>query len=66
MLAFAEHVLGLNPLTYRDADAYDFANAFDFTAAPSLATTPLKSSAIPAWEVRWLQTHPGDPDHDPT
>jgi phospholipase C len=67
MLAFAEHVFELNPLTQRDANAYDFANSFDFTAPPSLATTHLKSSVIPAWEVRWMRTHRGDdPAHDPT
>ena len=34
MLAFTEHNFGLSPLNENDANAYDYANSFDYSQAP--------------------------------
>ena len=39
--------------------AYDYHHAFNFKQAP-LGPVSLIQTAIPAWERRWLATHPGD------
>jgi len=59
LLAFAEHTFGLPPLTSEDATAYDYHHSFNFKQA-ALAPVPMTQTAIPAWERRWLATHPGD------
>ena len=45
MLAFTEHTFGLSPLNENDANAYDYANAFDFDQAP-LAPVPMTRSKL--------------------
>ena len=65
MLAFSEQVLGLEPLGAADAASYDYLDAFDFTAAPHLAPTPLTHSKVGLRKQRYLQTVKldlGDPD----
>jgi phospholipase C len=64
MLAFTEHLFGLQPLTSADANAYAYANAFDATqttAKPQLATRP-----IPRKERRYIARHPVNFAKDPT
>lgn len=58
MLAFTESTFGLQPLTELDANAYDYAQSFDFTQQP-LPPIPLKQRPLPLWEIRWLREHPG-------
>jgi phospholipase C len=64
ILAFVEHTFGLAPLSIEDATAYDYSASFDWSQA-RLGPIPLPRYAIPAWEWRWMRTHPMDPD-DPT
>ena len=64
MLAFTEHVFGLRPLAGRDANAYDYAQSFNFNRA-LLRKSDLTRSRISPQERRYLKAHPGDPD-DPT
>jgi phospholipase C len=64
MLAYAEHTLGLAPLTQSDARAYDYANSFDYSQPPR-GGVRMKTTPVPAWERAWVAAHPGDPD-DPT
>jgi len=61
MLAFIEHTFGLAPLTSLDADAYDYSEAFAYSQRP-LSGIHLTHHPVPAWEIRWLRSHPGDPD----
>ena len=66
MLAFTEHLFDLPPLGRTDAQSYDFANAFSFTAAPgagragSLAgrLPRMVTTHIPAAERRYVLNHP--------
>jgi phospholipase C len=65
MLAFTEHVFGLPALSGDDANSYDYMAAFDFTAPPRLAKTPLTGTTIPASTlkiVRSLKIDLDDPD----
>lgn len=64
LLAFTEHVFGVQPLTDADANAYDYMNAFDFTQPPQPAVH-LQSHQVPAWELAQLKAHPPSLD-DPT
>jgi phospholipase C len=64
MLAFAEHTLGLAPLSQLDANAYDYANAFDFSQRPN-PPIDLPQHAVPASSLRWIADHP-PPADDPT
>jgi phospholipase C len=64
VLAFIEHTFGLAPLAAGDAAAYDYSGAFDFAGAP-LPRVRTVITRIPAWEERYLASHPGDPN-DPT
>ena len=61
MLAFIEHVFGLEPLSTRDAEAYDYADSFDFTQAP-LAPIPLAHHSVPISSTTYLRTHPQAPE----
>jgi phospholipase C len=45
MLAFTEHNFGLSPLNETDANAYDYANSFDFSQAP-LSPVPMTHSRL--------------------
>ena len=64
MLAFTEHTFGLAPLTAADANAYDYGGSFDFGQHP-LSPIELVRVRVPAWEVRFIATHPVEED-DPT
>jgi len=63
LLAFAEHVWGIAPLTTKDATAYDFTNLFNFNQA---SNPPVKMvhTPVPQWEIRWIKAHPVG--NDPT
>ena len=61
LLAFTEHTFGLAPLNSEDGSAYDYNDSFKFEQIP-LAPVPMTRTPIPAWERRWLATHPGDPN----
>ena len=64
ILAFVEHGFGLPPLTSVDANAYDYANAFDFSSPPR-SPIALPEHAVPRSSLRWMAAHPA-PDDDPT
>lgn len=64
MLAFTEHVFGLQALSAADADAYDYSNAFDFNAPPAPGVR-LVSHPVPRWEWAYLKANPPS-THDPT
>jgi phospholipase C len=61
ILAYTEHVFGLQPLAASDTNAYDYANSFDYTQTP-LAPVALHGHPIPGWERAWLRAHPPKPD----
>jgi phospholipase C len=64
MLAFTEHLFGLAPMNQEDANAYDYASAFDFSQAP-LPPIPLPQHRVPPSSIRYIAAHPPDTD-DPT
>ena len=64
MLAFTEHLFGLSPLSTEDANAYDYAGAFDFSQAP-VPPIPLPQHPVPPSSLRYMAEHPPDPT-DPT
>ena len=64
LLAFTEHTFGLAPLSTRDADAYWYDKSFDYGQAP-IPRVRLHLHRVPPAELRWIETHPPDPD-DPT
>jgi phospholipase C len=64
MLAFTEHLFGLQPLSTEDANAYDYANAFNFQQTP-LGPIPLPQHTVPWSSVVYMAHHPPDPE-DPT
>jgi phospholipase C len=61
MLAFTEHNFGLSPLNENDANAYDYANSFDYSQAP-LAPVPMTHSKLSP-RAKKVSRHPvEDPD----
>jgi phospholipase C len=64
LLAYTEHTFGLAALGQNDANAYDYANSFDYSQKPR-GSVRMTTTTIPKWERDWLAAHPGDPD-DPT
>ena len=64
LLAYIEHNFGLPSLGLGDATAYDYSNSFNYSQAP-LRTVSAKTTAIPAWEARWIAAHP-ESDEDET
>jgi phospholipase C len=60
VLAFTERVFGLQPLTTRDAGAYDFFGAFNFSKQ-HLETVRLRNHPLPRWERVWLRKHLPEP-----
>jgi phospholipase C len=61
MLAFTEHNFGLPPLNENDANAYDYANSFDYSQAP-LAPVPMTHSKLSP-RAKKVSRHPvEDPD----
>jgi phospholipase C len=65
MLAFTEHVFGLPALARSDANAYDFADSFDFGAA-HLAKTNLTHQPLSQSERRYSENHRKVPRADST
>jgi phospholipase C len=65
ILKFTEEAFGLPALSANDLNAYDFANSFDFTAAPTGPRATLRSRPISAATKQYLAAHPID-DDDPT
>jgi phospholipase C len=63
MLAYVEHAYSLAPLTTADANAYDYADAFDYSQTP-LAPVRMVHTRISASERAWIAAHP--PPEDPT
>ncbi len=57
MLAYTEHVFGLESLYSTDAGAYDYAQSFDYSQTP-VPPVPLGTHPLPRWERRWLKEHP--------
>jgi len=64
LLAFTEHLFGLQPLTQDDASAYDYHDSFNFHQSP-LRPIPVTRTKVPAWKVAWMRTHP-DTNEDGT
>jgi phospholipase C len=64
LLAFVEHTFSVPALSSADANAYDYANAFDFSQTP-LSGSRMTQTAISPAEQAYLAAHPADPD-DPT
>jgi phospholipase C len=56
MLAFTEHTFGLQPLSGRDAAAYDYGNSFDFEQPPLAPTEMTHSKLTP--HQRYVFHHP--------
>jgi hypothetical protein len=56
-----EHTFGLQPLTARDATAYDLNNAFDFAQSPQPAV-PMTRTPVPRDELRAIRRHPPPAD----
>jgi phospholipase C len=65
ILKFAEEAFGLSPLSANDMNAYDFANSFDFVAAPTGPRTALSSHPVSEATKQFIAAHPTDED-DPT
>jgi phospholipase C len=59
--AFVEHTFGLQPLTARDAAAYNLHRAFDFTQSPQPAV-PMTRTRVPRAELRAIRRHPPPAD----
>jgi phospholipase C len=69
ILKFTEKAYGLAPLGVNDAEAYGYANAFDFTRPPRTATAEMRQHPVPEASRRYLAAHPpkdGDEVEDPT
>jgi phospholipase C len=64
LLAFTEHVFGVQPLSDADATAYDYMDSFDFSQPPTPGVH-LVSHPVPRWEWARLRAHP-PPYNDPT
>lgn len=65
ILAYTEHAFSLAPLSTADANAYDYANTFDYTQQPLTNALHPVHTPISQRERRWIKQHPPDP-HDPT
>jgi phospholipase C len=64
MLAFIEHTFGLPPMSDGDRLAYDYSLAFNFAQRP-MPGVRMTQTTIAPWELRYMATHPADPN-DPT
>jgi phospholipase C len=64
MLTFVEHLFGLAPLSSTDANAYDYANSFDFSQTP-LAPVRMVREHVSPEEQRALDAQPTT-EFDPT
>jgi len=62
LLSFIEHRFGkVKPLSSVDANAYDYANSFDYGQTP-LRPIPLAQHPISPAEQEYLREHPAPPD----
>jgi phospholipase C len=69
LLAFTEHTFGIRSLNpcgstvgcSDDANAYDYADAFDLSQAPLVGTTMVHTH-VPEAELRYIEEHPGKID----
>ena len=64
LLAYAEHLYGLAPLTADDAAAYDFGASFNYAAPAAASPMAMVIRDIPAAERAWIRAHPSR--NDPT
>jgi len=65
ILRFTEETFGLGPLSINDRDAYDYRNAFDFSAPPTGPRVTLRQVPLSAASKAYLVAHPPN-DDDPT
>jgi phospholipase C len=65
ILKFTEETFGLSALSANDLNAYDFANSFDFTAAPTGPRIALSSQPLSPATKQFLRAHPTNAN-DPT
>lgn len=65
VLAFVEHVFGLQPLSREVSESYDYANSFDFSQRP-LTGPPMTRRKIPLAERRQLARALPTVRQDPT
>jgi phospholipase C len=65
ILRFTEETFGLAALSANDRNAYDYAQAFNFTAPASAALVTLRQHASSPATKSYLEQHPPDAD-DPT
>lgn len=68
MLAYAEHVLGVQALNTRDGTAYDYSASFDYTqtVTPAAWAGRMQQSVLPAASQQYLATHPSTAADDNT
>jgi phospholipase C len=65
ILRFAEETFGLQPLSVNDAQAYDYANSFNFAAKPTGPRVVSHEHPVPQSTLRQLAKMPPD-ENDPT
>jgi phospholipase C len=63
MLAFTEHTFGLAPLSNRDANAYDYSNAFNFQQRP-LSPVPMTHTRLSSKSRAAVRDNPVNPSGD--
>jgi len=63
MLAFTEHTFGLRPLSNRDANAYDYSNAFNFQQRP-LSPVPMTHTRLSGKSRAAVRDNPVNPSGD--
>ena len=66
ILRFTEDALGLAPLGINDANAYDYADAFNFAAAPAAPRAVLPPHPLPQATTDYLKHNPANPDDEAT
>jgi phospholipase C len=62
ILKFTEEAYGLTSLGVNDAEAYDYADAFDFTRPPRTGLAQMRQHPLPAASRRYLAAHPQKTD----
>jgi phospholipase C len=65
ILKYTEETFGLPAMSSEDANAYDFANAFDYSRQPRHPNIRAVVTPIPQSEIQYLKAHPA-PEDDPT
>ena len=64
ILAFTEHIFGLQWLNKVDRNAYDYLQSFNFAQKP-LPPIPLPQHVVPPSSIEYIKKHPPNPN-DPT